>query len=259
MDNPSHVLNVSFAVSQDWGISLALDTKKIHEVYGEDKTTFIPGEAVYLKLMTASDDPYTLYTSAGVIKRIASDIPYEILEDVSFSFSKKESLQYLPRKGVDWNWIGSNPGSPLFNGKTITINKVSVAILHCEYTTLGDRLRLLVGPNAVEGDEEFDVLVVAVQGDNKASLTVSYSGESLAPQPFDLQVSDYCGEGDESRIEGVEVFLDGSFVGLTDIKGRIYLGELVPGTTHTLKMLKDGYIDSDQDVLHNDLFTVPIP
>jgi len=61
----------------------------------------------------------------------------------------------------------------------------------------------------------------------------------------------------DEPIENVEVFLDGNFIGRTNNEGKIYLHNLIPGQKHQLKMLKEGYTDSDLDVLHNDEFTVP--
>jgi hypothetical protein len=51
--------------------------------------------------------------------------------------------------------------------------------------------------------------------------------------------------------------MDDLFVGVTNMEGKLFLGNLFVGSVHTLKLIKDGYISSDQDVLYNDSFTVP--
>lgn len=74
------------------------------------------------------------------------------------------------------------------------------------------------------------------------------------PIPYDLQVKNYCTDGE---VPGVTVYLDGAEIGQTDADGMISLGALMPGSTHTLKMIKDGYINSDKDHIDNASFTVP--
>jgi hypothetical protein len=41
-------------------------------------------------------------------------------------------------------------------------------------------------------------------------------------------------------------------------KGKIFLAELMQGSKHQLKMIRNGYVDSDLDILLNDTFTVPV-
>ena len=58
-------------------------------------------------------------------------------------------------------------------------------------------------------------------------------------------------------VPGVTVFLDDVDIGETDANGVISLGGLVPGSTHSIRMTKDGYIPSNEDQLSNDSFVVP--
>ena len=256
MSNPQSSVRLTFT-SEDFtsdGIHLSLDTERNREVYGEEKTTFAPGEAAYLKLISSFDN-YELYTSAGSVSRVASNILYEHSENIIFRFEQKASLEQNPVGAVSWEWLGRSAETPFFNGKDVSIPEAEVAVLKCDYKVSGDRLRLVVSHGSMYGNSELDVVVVAVKGENKASSTVSYSTEEGGvPTPIELEVSDFCsGE----VVDEVEVFLDGTSVGTTNINGKIYLGELLTGSTHQLKMTKTGYVDSDQDVLHNDEFTVP--
>lgn len=237
-------------------IALDLDEEKNRQVYGQSKTTFAPGETAYLRLISSSDAAYTLLSSAGSLSRAASRVPYAEEENLFFSQEKTARLRHLPRGGVSWQWLGHSAGTPLFAGRSVSINSPAVAVLNCQYETLGDRFRLRVSAAQMEGHSDFEVNAVAVQGDQSASCRVRFSVEEGGgePQPVDLQVRDFCSGED---VEEVEVFLDGAFIGKTSASGRIYLGMLIPGSVHQLKMVRAGYVDSDLDVLHNDSFTVP--
>ncbi len=234
-------------------IALELDNHYNISVYGQQKSVFAPGESAYLKMMPGVSASYR--SSAGSISRQASNVPYVHVENVSFAMTRSASLQFAPNGSVSWEWLGHSGGSPLFEGRTVTLQSDTVGVLRCQYTVMGTRLRLLVNNWDMGLHEAMEVIVVAVAGEQQASALVRYSRDAeMEPVPYDLSVSDFCsGE----VVSGVHVYLDGVSVGTTNASGRIHLGELKPGTIHQLKMTKDGYIDSDNDVLHNDSFTVP--
>lgn len=264
MGNPSDRVSVTFTTKETEDssapdLSIALDTAKNTEVYGESKTTFAPGEAAYLKVLASSDESYALHISAtGVISRSGSDIPYSISEDLNFAMASTVTLSHKPRVGsMNWDWLGKDPGySPLFDGKQVSVPDDVVAVLRCDYQTFGDRWKLSIPAStlSLEGVDSMTVLVVAVQGNSQASCTVTYESAETSPIPIDLKVSDFCSE---EVVEEVRVYLDGESKGTTNSNGRIYLGMLVPGTAYSLLMTKDGYVDSDLDILYNDSFTVP--
>lgn len=247
---------VSYGVSEGANLSIALDAEKNAEVYGEKKSTFFPGEKAYLHITRTLSDAYTLHSSAGKIVSTNKNMPYDISEDFSFVFESSKTLSDLPAGSVSWKWFGKSGGGPVFDRRQISLHSSVVGILQCSYKTYRDQAYLLVLDRDinVEDAEEFPVLAVVKQNDSTASCTVQYGGDSLAPIPIDLHISDFCSDEDLSE---VDVYMDGSFIGKSNTSGKIYLGLLVPGTVHTLKMTKTGYRDSDQDILHNDKFTVP--
>lgn len=254
---PASSISVSFDTSgKADDLHLELDSEKILQVYGESKTTFAPGEAAYFKLIRSSSEAYTLYSSMGSLTRAASQIAYDVSENIIFELTRYASLSHFPRENVTWQWLGTNAGIPVFNGRMAKISQAAVAVLKCSYQSTGDRLKLIVTSNNMGDLAEAEVAVVVLQGTKKVSATVTYTDEAGEgdPVPLDLSVKDFCsGES----VGEVEVFLDGSSIGFTNANGRIYLGMLSPGSVHQLKMTRAGYIDSDLDVLHNDSFTVP--
>jgi hypothetical protein len=62
----------------------------------------------------------------------------------------------------------------------------------------------------------------------------------------------------EVVIPGASVYVDGSYKGYTNDDGEITLYSLSVGD-HAIKLLANGYLDSDEDALANDTFTVSAP
>lgn len=59
----------------------------------------------------------------------------------------------------------------------------------------------------------------------------------------------------EIVIPNTAVTIDGSYVGVTDINGVINISNISVGD-HTIRLISQGYLDSDEDELANDTFTV---
>lgn len=261
MTNPTASLSIDFQrlssgdTQASAGATLALDDAKNLMVYGEARTSFFVGETAYLKLH-CSETGYSVDCSAGVANRDVADIAYPYEEDLAFPLTRSGNLRQLPTGGVLYSWVGKDRGSPLFVEKNVFLAAPQVAILRVEYKSLGDRLKLLVTKADTGLHSSMDVLVVVHKnGKALASMTVAYENTAIAePVPVELSVSDFCSD---EQVEDVEVFLDGSFVGSTDVSGKIYLGLLIPGRSYALKMVKEGFTDSNLDVLYNDSFIVP--
>lgn len=230
-------------------LSLVLDSEK-----NDDKTEFDSGETVYLLCYAENSEPYLVTSSAGSTRIVTTDITVDVEDEiVAFANSDSGSLAYPPllARSMSYEWIGDNGGVPIFEGSNITLPEAITGILQCTYKTLVDRISLVwVG--------EGTVLVAVIQTIDEEQYTASqqvvYTELDLTPVPYDLEIKDFC---DDEIVEGVEVLLDGVSIGTTNASGIIYLGELVPGSTHDLKMIKTGFLDSDLDKLNNDSFTVP--
>jgi len=225
------------------GVQLILDSDK-----NAGKTVFEPGSDVWLKLFC--DDPtatdITFKCSNGTASIHATGLPMAFKEEISFMMTLEATLQYLPDTAVSVKWIGTNAGTPSFDGRSVTIPAKAVGILECKYTTLWSSVKCIP-------TKAVSTLVCAFQDGGKDCVTFEVE-EAAGPGSYELEVRDYC-SGD--TLAGVTVYFDGVNVGQTDSNGVIYLGNLLPGSSHSLRMTKTDYIDSDKDKLNNDLIEVP--
>lgn len=215
-----------------------------------EKTQFAPGESVFIRVKRYPRNSYTMQSSAGNLTRTAVDTYQSITdEQVKFCHEKTSDLLNRPDSPVSYEWIGRNPGViPTLNGKTIQFATEVVAIMSLDYNYLHDRWKLF------NVSHDGNVLIVARMGGIKACLTVDFSGGVSEVEEMELLVRDYC---TDLAIPFATVFLDGAEIGSTNTQGIINLGELVRGSYHTVKVVKSGYIASDEDALRNDEFTVP--
>jgi len=90
-------------------------------------------------------------------------------------------------------------------------------------------------------------------GYNAVTIYGQETPESEDLVPYEISVLDFCSD---EAIANVQIYLNGSYIGVTDSTGIKSLGYLTPGTSYTLKMTKTGYQNSDVDALNNDSFTV---
>lgn len=242
------VLTINFtdpSVSPDAFIELELDDE-----LNEDKTQFAPGEVAFFRVKRYPKNKYDVQSSAGSTQRTAVDTYQAVTdEQVEFCYETEQDLDDRPDSPVSAEWVGRNPGSvPLIDGKTIIFNVPVVAIMRVDYNYLYDRWRLY---NVTHNG---DVLIVARMGEKKACLTVDFGGGVSVVEEYELLVKDYC---TDLPVAHATVFLDGSEIGRTNGRGIINLGDLIRGSTHTVRVVKSGYIPTDEDALRNDEFTVP--
>lgn len=224
---------------------------ELDDVKNAGRTTFNVGEKVYLRFLTPSSDAYVIKVSAGTAQTESTNIHYPITDDEK-QFPNVDSgyLSYIPCTAVDYEWIGHSAGVPYFNGRRITLKQISVAVLNNNYSVRGNRLSVV---SNVVGT----VLIVVIQGDNQASLAITIEDEEAVGDPvaYELEARDYC---TDDVLVGATIYFDNVDIGQTDENGIIALGALIPGSTHSLRMEKAGYINSENDRLNNDSFVVPL-
>ena len=217
--------------------TLELDSEK-----NRGQSTFPPGEFAYVRCFPAILKP-ELRVSMGTARLEAEGIPLSIEDEVTFARSKGTSLRYPYHSNFEWEWVGREGPPPKVTGEgTILLSEEFSGILKIKYQTMYDRIE-------VHCTEEASVLLEAIKEDRYGHITLKWKPET---REVYLTVRDAC---TRTIIPSVYVWVDGKYVGTTDLQGRIYLGKLKVGT-HSLKMSKHGYQDSDSDTIANDSFTV---
>ena len=94
-------------------------------------------------------------------------------------------------------------------------------------------------------EEPVDIPVYVEDGDTDLESTG-------APTLVTVQAKDFC---TDLPIEGAEVFVDGSYRGVTGANGKLVIGVQNPGG-HSLKIQATGYVPTDGDGLVNDSYTL---
>ena len=90
---------------------------------------------------------------------------------------------------------------------------------------------------------------------NANSISWGGEGKLAAYSPtrtITINITDYVSDAD---VATAAVFVDGVSKGNTDANGEIDIADIAIGT-HTLKVTKSGYVDSDADELLNDYLVV---
>jgi len=209
------------------------------------KSEFVFGEKAYIRVFKATREDYTMRSTWGRLRPegsgVRSKMPIE--QDVQFGNAPSASLSSTPSGIQGWEWIGRDPGvSPRFSGAEITVPEKITAILKVYYFVKFDRWSLVVDERIGDlGDPDIGpvpALVVAVQGDQSASLTVNFTDEkSLGPEEYDVVVVWDCSEN--SPVPGATVRIGGqTFVTGTD--GSCGVGLLTPKATYQVSADKDG-------------------
>lgn len=232
-----------------------------------DDSTKAPGDEVKVKVYDSGLDVASKYSSGGapVTPTISGQIE-SVTEAITFT-NGEARLSYPLDSNLTITYDNHAVGSPdpIIGTKrrAMTVNEfIDNAELYKVYATVTyltgyDEYKTTIPPS-YENDS-FDVWFEFTGCDGVEAVSASVEEAEMDvttedPVPYELEATDYCSDAD---VEGVAVTMDGDYMGLTNGDGIISLGDLVPGTTHTLKLTKTGYQDSDLDNLNNDSFTVP--
>jgi len=84
---------------------------------------------------------------------------------------------------------------------------------------------------------------------NKFSISLPDLTEGI-PEPRNIAINVFARTTD-AAIPVAMVYIDGMYVGSTNVDGVIYVNGIMQGT-HSLKITKPGFIDTDKDTLYND-------
>jgi len=247
-----------------------------------DDSTKSPGDRVKIKVYNAGLDVASIYSAGGAaVTLFAGNRIESVTESITFT-NGEARLSYPLDSNLTITYDNQAAGSP---DPIITVRRRDIIVNEfidntefykvyatVTYLTEYDEYKTTI-PGSY-GNDYFDVWFEFTGCDDVKSVAASIreaeeEAEEAAeaaeggegggvttddPAPYELEAIDYCSDG---TVEGVAVTLNGNYMGLTDSNGIISLGNLTPGVTYRLKLVKEGYQDSDLDNLNNDSFTIP--
>ena len=222
--------------------------------------TITPGTVVYINVY-GSEKPYNAYSSAGTPDFVIQSSDKKN-EEVVFS-NGEATLSYpidTSLRHPVFKFFRMSPNVSYRNGvKQISVqpwvDNISYRSVPCTVTYYTSYYQYKITVPSLWTLSTFDVWFEFSYCEIKSiSLTVSEVDSELDTRTRDItiNVKDYA---TEITIEGATIYVDGSWKGATDAEGNITLKDIAVGD-HTIKITKNGYLDSDLDDLANDTFTV---
>ena len=230
---------------------------ELDEEANSGRSHFEPGvDDAYVRLFPSGLYP-ELRTNVGVAQIVAVGLPLEI-EDYftvantdTLSLSRPVNLQ----APIQWQWVGrvftesGKTPQPQISEWEIRFAEPVSGVLWLKYQSLFDRIK-------VNCNEETDVLLEAfktLEGYEEPLYAYIVISWEHVERTVYLTVKCAC---TRAPLQGVAVYVDGEYRGLTDVSGRITLGDLRVGS-HSLRLVKEGYQASDVDLIKNDELVVP--
>ena len=221
------------------------------------KMSFSPGEPIVLSIITSSTIKET-WTSSGSLSSSGTSgdtITEYFAIDKKYSDTNEIILRYLPSSISEYKWLGQNNGNVTFDGRRIILPsgnyfgyfKITYSFEVYYYTL-----------KSIPSDyPEKNVCIYFVNNDNIVANQIitllSEEDEDEDNPSCSIVVKDFT---TETVVPGTIVQVDGKTVGVTDGNGYCYIGKLTRGR-HELKLIPPSpYLQSDQDGLANDWFTI---
>jgi hypothetical protein len=236
---PNTSMQVNFGLGATDAFRLILDGLMNNQV-----TTFTVGQDVFLRLYPGNHHP-TLYSMRGTVRFDVENIVETITEELIFLNTDSASLQYPAASTPTILWEGRPLVNAIVDGNAVKLSEVATGILTIEYTTIYDRL---VATSAIVGKD----IIEAQSADRYGALVLEYFAEISALVTIDTTAM--C-KGE--RIEGASVAVDGGFVGITNENGEV-TGTFTLGVQHSIQVRKEGFLNTEDDLVANDFFTCAI-
>ena len=227
---------------------------ELDEDYNSWRSCFAPGELAYFRVY--GNISYGCAATLGR-PRVDNYGVGEVITEEYVDFSNWTGSTIYPVHAIkNYEWIGKSLGSiHMQKGSTsLTADKTKqegYGVAKMSYSTRYDRWEMT-------SPDEGDVIAYAVGkedcSDTKVSITIQFRNDCAGVQNnyVTLTFKNYI---TNEIIVGVSVIVDGTYRGITDSNGQIYLGLMTSGT-HTLKATHPSYSGTEADLLGNDSFVV---
>lgn len=192
---------------------------------------------------------------------VKSDIK-EVTESITFT-NGESSLTYPYHSNLSVDWLGPDYSPSAFSGPSVVEGSKKIV----QTDLIGDTEHYFTAANVTYRTEykrykflipesyAVDTIKVWFELDKDIgmiSISASVTAVLDLYKDITIIIRDYI---DETLRENASVYIDDSYKGLTDSDGLLNVSDVRVGD-HTIKVLADGYVDSDLDDLDNDAFTV---
>lgn len=210
------------------------------------KFSFAPGDTVNLDVITSADIVLTFASQGSLFFSGSTERPEEEYIPVFQEGSK--NLRYPPLN-FSYQWLGPDAGNVTVDGTTLNFaSEETIGLLKVNY----DIALLWYELRDVAQIEQIMVAMLNEDGRDD-TLLISFQAEEEEDNEVSIIVRDY---STGNPVAGVDVNVDGEFKGTTDADGRVYIGKQAQGTYALLLEPPSPYLQSDEDGLANDEYTI---
>lgn len=132
------------------------------------KTSFSPGDDVYLLVRKSSDVSVVGYPSLGTVAKVGDVSGIKEKQVLTFPRTRTAELSQPPSGAVTLTWYGANLGAHTVKGKTLTLtgsydhDNPPVGVALAKYESAAESWKLSGLPSTVDGKTSYEVLVVLV-------------------------------------------------------------------------------------------------
>lgn len=213
----------------------------------DGKFAFSPGDTVNLDVISSAAIVLT-FASQGTVH--ANGSTTRAIEQYIPVFKQGDASLRYPPLNFTYQWLGPSAGTVVVDGTTLTFDsEETIGLLKVNYDIAVLYYQLL---NVTQVEQ----IMVAMENDDGIDDTILISfqeAEEVEDNEVTIIVRDY---STGSPVAGVSVKVDGNFKGTTDADGRVFIGTQARGTYALLLEPPTPYLDSDEDGLANDEYTI---
>lgn len=212
---------------------------------GGNKSIYSAGEKSYVRIYPAGLRP-VITISGGTWIYAAENMTESFTEHLPFAEQAASRLKFPAVKVLSVS-KASGGASPYVRGDEVGFAENIFDSIKIEYETSYDLIE-------VTGLRTGWVILKADDGEGTDYIELDYTGEEIdmSERAVILTARD---AASREVIPHAQVFINGTFRGVTDGGGMLNLGRLKKGT-YGLLVRKDGYLDTDKDYLRNDSFRI---
>lgn len=212
-----------------------------------DRTVFAPLTSARLKLYPGGHKPQ-MTASSGSVAVFGEGYRQPVTEFAVFKNSDTANLTFPLVELVAAEWTGRGEGKPIISGRTILLPSAQTGVMKVEYVTTYDLID-------VASSDAVYVLISAEKDGLSGMYVVDFTDgydTGVYTRTVIMTIKDAC---TRNTVAGAYIYINDKFSGKSDSDGRVRLGSMKAGT-YSLKVVKDGYKNTDEDGVCNDYFTV---